>query len=320
MSPSPRELFLDYEHAFDQPFVWGAAAGVCAGLLIAPVVVQWRSHGMVGWRRYRSWLALVLGLMIPLLLGVGPMIIAVGVISLWSYRDYARGTGLFREKLISMAVVLAIVAVTVAALDNWFALGVAVTPLAIGVLGAVGLLVDRPKGYVQRVGLGVLAVVLFGACLGHIGFLANHTPFRPLVGWFLLSSLVHPLFASLTRRLPGPVPFPHTIPGRTITSISCALLLTTTGAVLLGFAAFQGTGLGVPGRVVLLGVIVGFACEFSDLMLAAVRRDLNIPEPEIGRLLDHVDGLILAAPAVYWYLSYLGEIDAGRAQRLLSGG
>jgi predicted CDP-diglyceride synthetase/phosphatidate cytidylyltransferase len=67
-------------------------------------------------------------------------------------------------------------------------------------------------------------------------------------------------------------------------------------------------------------VIVGFACEFSDLMLAAVRRDLNIPEPEVGRLLDHVDGLILAAPAVYWYLSYLGEIDLGRAPRLLSGG
>src|SRR5262249_51203504 len=155
----------------------------------------------------------------------------------------------------------------VAALDNWFALGVAVTPLAIGVLGAVGLLVDRPKGYVQRVGLGVLAVVLFGACLGHVSFLANHTPFRPLVGWLLLSSLVHPLFASLARRLPGPVPFPHTIPGRTMTSIAAALLLTATGSVLLGLAAFHGTGLGVPGRVVILGMIVGFTCEFSDLML-----------------------------------------------------
>src|SRR6516162_7980965 len=170
MSPSPRELYVDYEHAFDQPFVWAVAAGVGAGLLIAPVILFWRTRSKVGWRRYGSWLALVLGLMIPLLLGAGPMIVAVGVISLWSYRDYARGTGLFREKLISLAVVLAIAVVTLAALDNWFALGVAVTPLAIGVLGAVGLLVDRPKGYVQRVGLSVLAVVLFGACLGHVSF------------------------------------------------------------------------------------------------------------------------------------------------------
>ena len=101
------------------------------------------------------------------------------------------------------------------------------TPLSLGVLGAVALLVDRPKGYIQRVALGVLGVVLFGTCLGHAGYLANQTNYRPVVLWLLATTLSHPLLVYATRRLGGPVLLPNTAPGQTLVGTLATMLLTT---------------------------------------------------------------------------------------------
>ena len=161
---SRRELLFDWEHAFDQRFVLFLVIGVAAVFLavIAVIVIQTRHAKLAAdtradlSRRFASWLALTLFLLIPVLLGAGPTILAIGVLSLLCYREYARATGLFREKIASVVVVLTLVTITAAVLDNWYGMCVALTPLSIGVLGAVTLLADRPKGYVQRVALGVV--------------------------------------------------------------------------------------------------------------------------------------------------------------------
>src|SRR5439155_10547516 len=66
------------------------------------------------WQRYRSWLLLTLLLLIPVLAGAGATILAIGVLSLLCYRDYARATGLLREKVVSLVVGGALVGITLA--------------------------------------------------------------------------------------------------------------------------------------------------------------------------------------------------------------
>jgi phosphatidate cytidylyltransferase len=326
--PSQRELLLDWEHAFDQPFSIYAVVSLAVVFLIGLVILILLSrHGGKGgttrmdlFQGYCAWLALAIALIVPTLLGPGPIILSIGVLGVLCYREYARATGLFREKTVSLVVVLTLLAITFAVLDNWHVLFVALTPLSAGILGAVTLLSDRPKGYVQRVALGVVGVLLFGACLGYVGDVANHSQYRPLMLWLLTASLVQPLLGAATRRLPGPVLLVNTAPGRTLGATSGAILLTTAFAAFAGTFAFRGTPLEGRWHPLTLGFMVAAVGEMSRLMLAAVRRDLGIVEPTNARLLDRVRTLIFAGPAVYFYMHYFGGLDAERPARLITGG
>src|SRR5262249_32072374 len=145
--------------------------------------------------RYRSWLVLTPLLLAPILLGAAWTILGVGVLSLLCYREYARATGLFREKTISLVIVLGILAVTFTELDHWYGLFVALVPLTIGIIAAVAVLRDQPHGYIQRVALGVLGFALFGSCLGHLGYLANDRNYRPMLVLILLCVEGNDVFA-----------------------------------------------------------------------------------------------------------------------------
>src|SRR5690606_13859303 len=101
--------------------------------------------------------------------------------SLLCYREYSRMTGLFRDRLVSGTVVVGILALAFASLDNWHGLFIAVIPIVTALVAMVGILRDEPSGYIQRVSLGLFGFLLIGSGLGHLGFLANDTLGRPMV-------------------------------------------------------------------------------------------------------------------------------------------
>src|SRR5262249_53577793 len=118
------------------------------------------------WKRYLSWLVLAPLMCAPVLLGAAWTIFAVGLLSLLCYREYARATGVFRERTISAIVVVGMLAVTFAVFDHWYHFFVALGPLTVILIAAAGILRDQPKGYIQRVALGTWGFLLFGVCLG----------------------------------------------------------------------------------------------------------------------------------------------------------
>jgi phosphatidate cytidylyltransferase len=329
-----RERLFGYRHAFDHPATLGITLGIVAVLVLAPLVLfllakMGKVRGALAaelWKRYLSWLVLTALMLGPILLGAAWTMAAVLVLSLLCYREYARATGLFRDKIISLLVVLGIFAVTFAAVDNWYNFFVALAPLTVAFIAAVAVLEDRPKGYVQRVGLAVLGFLFLGSCLGHLSFLANDADYRPMLLLILLSVEANDVFAYLVGKPLGRHKLaPNTSPNKTVAGALGAVVLTTCLVVALGHFVFAGTPMGHLAHLVALGLIISVVGQLGDLMLSSIKRDIGIKDmgntiPGHGGLLDRFDSLILVAPAVFHYLKYVNDIAAGQHTRILTGG
>lgn len=320
--------------ALGDPLVRGIAIGVAVILsAVPPVIMILDAAGKLDaklrselWVRYRSWLILAPLMLSPILLGRVTTILAVCVLSLLCYAEYARATGFFRERTLSATVVLGILLVTGAALDHWYALFVALFPIMVALIAAVAVLRDEPKGYVQRSALAVLGFALFGAAFGHLGYFANDPHFQPVLMLILLTVELNDVFAFIVGKSLGRRKLaPNTSPGKTMAGGLGALVLTTVMTVLLGSYVFRGTVVAEPLNLIVLGLIISIGGLFGDLMLSAVKRDVGVKDmgasiPGHGGLLDRFDSLILVAPAAFHFIGYLIGIGQDEPPRIYTGG
>ena len=334
MTDATLERIFDVRHAFDHPVTVGITIGVIGALATAlPVMgIFFRMRGTepvhreVLWKRYRSWSVLVPLLLVPVLLGALATIAGVALLSLLCYREYARATGLFRERMISTMVVVGILFVTFSIANHWYGVFMALGPLGVAVIAASATLADRPQGYIQRVALGTLGFLLFGICLGHLGYMANDRDYRPLVLTVLLCVEFNDIAAYIAGRFLGRHRLaPNTSPNKTWGGALGALLLTCVLYAVLGRFLFAGSVLANLGHLVGLGVIISVASQFGDLMLSSIKRDLGIKDlggaiPGHGGLLDRFDSIILVAPAVYHYVDYFRGFELDQQTRIITGG
>jgi phosphatidate cytidylyltransferase len=339
INPIARDRLFGFEHAFDHPVTQIVTLGMAILLGAVPLLFMGlrRRIGPELYRelrrRYFSWLILAPLLLVPILLGAAWTIAGVGILSLLCYREYARATGLFRNRAISAVIVLGIVAITFAELDHYYGFFVAVTPLTIASIAAVAIFADQPKGYIQRVALGVLGFVLFGTSLGHLGYIANDERYRPLLIFTLLAVEMNDVFAFVAGKLLGRHKLaPNTSPNKTVEGSLGALLLTTLLVVGIGMLIYPpeyraANGISNPKTLrylVVLGMIISIVGQLGDLMLSSIKRDLGIKDfgtliPGHGGLLDRFDSLILVAPAVFHYINYVAGIGLHEPTLVFSG-
>lgn len=334
LDPLSADRLFGWRHAFDHPVTVALLAVVGAILLAAPVVlVVLCRTGIVGptlrrelWMRYWSWLMLVPLLVAPVLLGAAWTMAAVALLSLFCYREYALATGLFREKFISLLVVLGILALAFATFDHWYGLFTALVPLTTGAIAVLAVLADRPKGYIQRVALALFGYLLFGVALGSLGYMANDPEYRPVILLILMAVELNDVFAYISGKSIGRRKLaPNTSPGKTVGGALGALALTTP-LVAVGFHfIYPGTPLDNPLWLALLGVLVSVLGQLGDLVLSSVKRDLGLKDigaaiPGHGGLLDRFDSLLLVAPAVFHFVGYFLGFGLDVPTRIFSGG
>src|SRR2546430_547957 len=186
MNNTTWQRLFGFRHAFDDRVTIVLTVTAVVLLTLAPLLIFITARKSTAekrkelWDRYRSWIWLSLCILIPILVGAFWTILAVATLSLLCYREYARITGLFRERTISFIVVIGILLITFAELDNWYRLFAALFPLSVALIAIGGLIPDQPKGYIQRVGLGVLASALFGSALGNLGNMSKGWHYRPI--------------------------------------------------------------------------------------------------------------------------------------------
>jgi phosphatidate cytidylyltransferase len=328
-----RDRLLGFWQAFDSPFVVGVTAALAAllvavylgaRLLHAAKRIDQETYTQVV-TRWRSWVWLTVAILTPVLLGALWVMLAVMVLSMLCFREYARVTGLFREKTIGAVVILGTLAVTFAAFDRWDRLFFACAPLVSGLVAVVTLPQDRPKGYIQRVALGVLGFVFFGYSFGYLGYLANAPDYRPVLVLILLAVAMNDVAAyCVGKTVGGPRLLTATSPGKTVAGSLGGLVLTTGLVVALGPLVFAETPVNRIDRLLILGLLIGGLGQLGRLVLSSIKRDVEVKEtgtalPGHGGLLDRFDSLVLVPPAVFHYLSLLQGPLGGPAQRLLTG-
>jgi phosphatidate cytidylyltransferase len=331
MTDATRQRLFGFESAFDHPATGILLATVGVMLLVGLVTILLVIRHLDAerrkelWQRYIGWLVFVPLVAGSILAGAFWAILIVALLSILCYREYARATGLFREKLISFLVIVSILAVQFSVLDNWYLFFVALFPLAIGGIASLAILQDRPKGYIQRVALGTFAFVLFGSCLGHLGFLANDANYRPLLIFVLAAVGLNDVGAFVTGRIvAGPKLCTNTSPNKTVAGAIGAVVLSVLFVVLAGRVVFPDTKLDDWGRLVLLGLALSVSCQFGDLMLSSIKRDLGLKDMDVlipghGGLLDRFDSLILVAPVAFHAFNYVIGVGVGQQVRIFTG-
>jgi len=328
------ERLFGWRHAFDERLVILVVSLLVGVLTLSPLIILALDRAgrltpalKADLRsRYLSWLVMVPIIVLPVLLGAGPTILAVALLSLLCYREFARATGLFREKAMSAAVVLGLLAVTFSVADHWYSLFVALTPITLAFLTAVATSLDRPAGYIQRVALAVFGFLLFGICLGHLGFMANDTRYRSLILLLLFSVQFNDIFAYMVgKSLGGPKLAPHTSPNKTISGSLGAVVLTSLVVFVLSGLLFQDGPMSGAVQRLALGLLISISGQFGDLSVSSIKRDVGVKDtgsliPGHGGVLDRANSLLLSAPTVFHFVNYLDGIGGNQATRILSGG
>ncbi len=275
------------------------------------------------WTRWRSWLVLVPLMLAPALLGALPHIVFVGLLSGACFSEFARATGLFRERILTATAAFGILAVTLAVVDHWYHFFVALFPLVCALICCVALFADRPKGYIQRTALAVFGFMTFGVGFGHIGYFGNDARYRAIVILLVLAVEMNDVFAFICGKLFGRHQLcPQTSPNKTVEGAIGALLLTTALVLVLGRFVFAGTPVSAFPQLALLGLMIGGLGQLGDLLMSAIKRDLGLKDmgaliPGHGGLLDRFDSLLLSAPAVFHYLHYVIGIGEASTPRVL---
>jgi phosphatidate cytidylyltransferase len=262
----------------------------------------------------------------PVLAGRVWTIGAVTLLGLVCLREFDRATGLFREPIITATVAIAVLAVNFAALDHWYHFFVALWPLCVSIIAVASIPADKPAGYIQRVGLGVLAFMLFGAGLAHLGYMANDFNYRPIVLLLICAVALNDVLAfTFGRLIGGPKLLPVTSPGKTISGAVGAMCGTTILVAIVAHLIYPGTPLDQAHWLILLGLTVSVAGQFGDLTLSSIKRDLGIKDmgvaiPGHGGVLDRFNSLLLVAPASFHFIGYFVGFGLDQPTRLITGG
>lgn len=335
MSELMRDRLFDPWHAFDNRVTVWVAVAVAVYLIgfLVGVFALARAGRMepeaytAALNRWWSWLWLSLAVAVPMTLGPAWTMCAVAIFSLLCYGEYARATGLFREKVISAVVVLGILAVTFSVFDHYDRLFFATASLTSGLIALAGLLGDRPDGFVQRVALGLMGFLLFGFSLGYLGSFANHADYRPVMSLIFLGIILSDVSAAAAgRTLRGPPLLANICPNWTISGSAVSLAVTAPTVAAMGHFAFLDTAMDSVGNLLFLGILVGGLSQLGTFVLAAIKRDVGVTGmggllPGYGGLLDRFDSLVFVPPAVFHFLSMvLGPLGSELPQRILTGG
>ena len=216
-----------------------------------------------------------------------------------------------------LLVIIGILSLTFAVADNYYRLFVAMTPMSIIVITAVATSLDQPKGYIQRVALSIFGFLLFGSCLGHLGFMANDSHYRSLVLLLIFSAQLNDVFAYIVgKSLGGPKLAPQTNPDKTISGALGAITLTTLLVYWLSGIVFTEGELSGPVQRVVLGVVISIGGQIGDLTVAAIKRDTGIAKtwamiPGHGGVMDRANSLVLSAPAMFHLVNHFTHFTGG---------
>jgi phosphatidate cytidylyltransferase len=266
------------------------------------------------WKTYRSWLVMVPVFFAFIMAGRGPVIVGVTLLGIFSFKEYARATGLYRDWWITCTVYAGIVAVGLTTLltnpngghPGWYGLFMTLPVYVVALLIFVPIMENRVKGQVQTLALSIMGFIYIGWMFGHLGYLANAPHAYGYLLYLVFAVELNDVAAFTCGRLFGRHKLRERIsPGKTLEGALGALAFSMALPWLCRFS-FPHFG---PIQLVLTGLIVGIGGQLGDLAFSVIKRDLGVKDmgaliPGHGGILDRVDSLIYTAPLFLHMVDY----------------
>ncbi|WP_432799604.1 phosphatidate cytidylyltransferase [Poriferisphaera sp. WC338] len=328
------DRFFGITDIVNEPMTIVLASFAVGILLLGTCVIAGISVTRVGndqlrselWRRMRAWW--VLGFVIGGVILLGPLMTILGmlILGVLCHAEFARATGLFREKLMSGSVVFCLILMSLAILDNWYNFFAALPGLCLVAIAMAAVLQNRTEGFLQRYALAAVSLMLFGYGLGHLSYWANESGYRAVLLLVVLCVELNDVFAFTCGKLFGKRKLIVNVsPNKTIGGAAGALLLTSLLFVLLGRKVFEGMNVGSWFHLLILGILISIAGQMGDLFISAIKRDIGVKDmgailPGHGGILDRFDSLVLIGPVLSHYVWYFDKVDRETGIRILTGG
>ena len=269
-------------------------------------------------KTWQSWLVMAPLPFVAILLGREAFIIAIGLLSLGAFREFAKATGLAKDTVSTWIVQIAIGATSLMALiadprlatDGWYGMFIAMPVYVVTALAIIPIFRNKTQGQLNNVSLAVLGYLFFGWMMGHLGFLANAQYAVGYVLYLMLAVGVADISAfvsgkTLGRRKLCSTVSPNKTIGGSVGSLVVSMLLPWIFAFALpGLSGWQ---------LLLVGLVIGLGAQLGDLTISYIKRDIGVKDmghliPGHGGLLDRVDSLIFTAPLFFHFIRWFNGI------------
>ena len=289
-----------------------------AGVLLCVLTFLFKKNVAGVWRTYRSW-----WIMAPLVLGAlfagrEATIVGVGFLAAFSFKEFARATGLYQDWWMTGVVYVAITSLFAVALltdprtrePGWYGLFMALPAFAVCAIVFVPILLNRARRQLQSVALAIVGFLYLGWMLGHLGFLANARDAYGYLLFLIIAVEVNDIAAFTCGKLFGRHPLRSEIsPNKTWEGSLGALAVSMVLPWLLSFSFPHFGTL----QLVLTGLIVGIGGQLGDLTISVIKRDLGVKDmgaaiPGHGGILDRIDSLIFVAPLFFHMVRWFYDI------------
>ena len=294
---------------------------IIASCLVGAAVVLGIASRMLGrnvekvWSTYRSWLVMIPLAMFGIYLGrVGTIVFVTSLMFVACY-EFARATKLTSDKWMLGAVMILIGATGLTALIHdplyntagSLPLFLAMPMYAIALVLVVPVIRNRVEGQLRTISLAIVAYVLLGWMLGHLGHLANSNSSEGYLLFLLFAVELNDVAAFTFGKLFGRHPLRSKIsPKKTWEGALGGFCISMILPWLVRFSFPDGFG---TTQLLLAGVIVGIGGPMGDLAISVIKRDLDVKDmgtaiPGHGGVLDRVDSLLFTSPFFFHMLNY----------------
>ncbi len=258
------------------------------------------------WTPFRTWLVMLPVVFGALWLGQLAWAALITLLAVYSVKEFARATGLYREPLFMLVIYVAILAANVTAYLQTYTHFMVVPLWAVAALTLVPIIRNRTEDMLQNFALAVVAVVYFGWFLAHLTYLAHADSGLGMVIYVVLATQFNDALAFMFGKKLGRRHWTTLSPNKTVEGSLLALGASIALAFLnwpLAFPQLPAWG------VLAIGIIVGAGGQIGDLVAATFKRNLQIKDwgallPGHGGLLDRTNSLLLVAPVFMHFVAF----------------
>jgi phosphatidate cytidylyltransferase len=267
------------------------------------------------WLKYSLWFIMVPVIIIPMFFNKLVVEFVFLALSLYSFEEYARAVGLWKEQSYMWVARICVVLIYVTVMTKQIGAFMSMPAYIIMFAFLYPIFRDTYKGMIQRSVLLIFGVIYFGWFLGHLAFLMNVPTGRQLILAFMLIVITNDASAYVIGSTFGRHKMvPNLSPNKTWEGAIGALLISIGVTIAIRFALYDMSPLMALG----LGAALGFGGACGDLTLSLIKRDVQIKDsghliPGHGGLLDRLNSILFVSPIFFHFMNafYITEISLG---------